>query len=128
MGRLGGRVVDRARERVAARRGTGWSVGAKNSFSLGIIGALAFGITAIGFRSGSVWWLLGAVGQFLAVGARVGVFSAEAGRQRGASVLLCGVEFHRVSCRILLELYLALLLTLPFLTVFDDGSWDRGLR
>ena len=127
--------MDRARERMATQGGVqrdaqdaGWSMAPKNSVSLGIVGALAFVITAIGFRSGSVWWLLAAVGQFFLVGARVGVFSAEAGRQRGASVLLCGVEFHRVSCRIVLELYLALLLTLPFLTVFDEGSWDRLLR
>lgn len=124
-------MVDRARERVAAqgaKRRTGLGIGAKNSVNLGIIGALAFVITAIGFRGGSVWWLLGTMGQFFVVGARVGVFSAEAGRQRGTTVLLCGVEFHRVSCRILLELYLALLLTLPFLTIFDEGNWDRGLR
>lgn len=119
--------MDRARERVAAGR-AGWSVGAKNSLCLGIIGGLAFVITAVGFRGGSVWWMLGVLAQFFIVGARVGVFSAEAYRQRGASVMLCGVEFHRVSCRILLELYLALLMTLPFLTLFDEGSWDRAIR
>jgi len=90
-----------------------------------VVLALALGVTGVGFRSGAPGWMLAAVAQFIVVGSWAGRMSATAAWTRGHVLGVLGLEVPRVFARVVIEAYLALLLALPFLTVFDDWAQER---
>jgi hypothetical protein len=51
--------------------------------------------------------------------------SATAAWTRGHVLGVLGLEVPRVFARVVIEAYLALLLALPFLTVFDDWAQEK---
>jgi len=112
----GDRVAERAARAAEDGRTRAVTV---NTISVCVLIALVLVITAAGFRSGSVAWMAAAVAQFILVGAWSGLATSEAGWARGRTLSVLGMEVHLVGFRVMVDLYLALLLALPFTTVFD---------
>jgi len=110
------RMLEQASRRAEAARSRAQTM---NTAVLSTILGLALLITAAGFRGGSVAWMSAAVVQCILVGSWSGVMSSGDRWARGPFLWVLGMEVHRVWFRVAVDLYLALLLALPFTTVFD---------